>query len=351
MSNSEHVDLLESFVLQLRGILLSFLKKDNYPDKKHFVADSATIIAGQGMDRLDSMRAFTRVVDEGGFAAAARRIGLSRSAVNKAVINLENELGVQLLRRSTRQVTATETGLAFYERCVRILDDVDEAVTAIKELQEHPTGNLRVNAPMSFGTLHLSSLVAEFMTAYPDVHVELVLSDRFVDPIEEGFDVTLRVGEAGPSTSLIVREIVPVKRVLCASPAYLEQTGEPLDPTDLREHRCLHYGYLGSGSQWRLAGPDGDRSYAIHCVMWSNNGEVLKDAAVRGQGIALLPTFIVGDSLQAGELRTVLTDYAPPEIALCALYPRHRHLSAKVKMFVEMLGGRFGGRPYWDLVE
>lgn len=303
------------------------------------------------MDRLDSMRAFTRVVDEGGFAAAARRIGLSRSVVNKAVINLENELGVQLLRRSTRQVTPTETGLAFYDRCVRILDDVDEAVTAIKELQERPTGNLRVNAPMSFGMRHLSSLVAEFMAAYPDVHVELVLSDRFVDPIEEGFDVTLRVGDTGPSTSLIVREIVPVKRVLCASPAYLGRAGEPLDPAELREHRCLHYGYLESGSQWRLVGPGGDRTYAIRCVMWSNNGDALKDVAIQDQGIALLPTFIVGDSLQAGELRTVLPDYAPPEIALCALYPRHRHLSAKVKLFVETLEKRFGGRPYWDLVE
>ena len=168
------------------------------------------------MDRLDSMRAFTRVVDEGGFAAAARRMGLSRSVVNKAVINLENELGVQLLRRSTRQVTPTETGLAFYDRCMRILDDVDEAVSSIKELQERPTGNLRINAPMSFGMLHLSSLVAGFMAAHPDVHVELVLNDRFVDPIEEGFDVTLRVGEASPSTSLITREIVPARRVLCA---------------------------------------------------------------------------------------------------------------------------------------
>ena len=129
------------------------------------------------------------------------------------------------------------------------------------------------------------------------------------------------------------------------------RAGEPLDPAELREHRCLHYGYLESGSRWRLTGPDGDRTYAIRCVMWSNNGEALKDAAIHDQGVALLPTFIVGGSLQAGELRTVLPGYAPPEIALCAMYPRHRHLSAKVKLFVEMLEQRFGGRPYWDLVE
>jgi DNA-binding transcriptional LysR family regulator len=302
------------------------------------------------MDKFESMRAYTRVVESGGFAAAARAMGLSRSVVNKAVINLENELDAQLLRRSTRQVTPTDTGLAFYDRCVRILGELDEALTAVKELQERPIGSLRVNAPMSFGTLHLSPLVAEFMGAHPDVHIELVLNDRFVDPIEEGFDVTIRIGEAGQSTSLIVREIAPSRRVLCASPAYLEEAGEPGRPTELRQHRCLHYGYHGSGSQWRLAGPDGERSYAINCVMWSNNGEVLKDAAVREQGIVLLPTFIVGAALQAGELQTVLAEYQPPPTVVHALYPRHRHLSAKVRMFVDLVKTRFGEQPHWDLV-
>jgi DNA-binding transcriptional LysR family regulator len=303
------------------------------------------------MDRFQSMRAFTRVVEAGGFAAAARDMGLSRSVVNKAVINLENDLGAALLRRSTRQVTPTETGLTFYDRCLQILADLDEAVAAITELQEHPTGNLRINAPMSFGTLHLASMVAEFMARYPDVHVELVLNDRFVDPIEEAFDVTLRVGEATSSTSLITREIVPARRVLCASPRYLTGAGEPSDPIELKQHRCLHYGYQGSASQWRLAGPKGERSYPVNCVMWSNNGEVLKQAALRHQGIALLPTFIVGNDLQEGQLQTILTTYTPSEITLCALYPRHRHLSAKTRLFVDLLEERFGGRPYWDLVQ
>lgn len=303
------------------------------------------------MDQLQSMRAFTRVVEFGGFAAAAREMGLSRSAVNKAVIHLENKLGAQLLRRSTRQVTATETGLAFYDRCVQIVGELDEAVAAVKELQEHATGGLRINAPMSFGTLHLSALVAEFMREHQDVHVELVLNDRFVDPIEEGFDVTLRIGQASASTSLIAREIAASRRVLCASPRYLDRAGEPVEPAELKRYRCLHYGYQGSGSQWRLAGSDGEHSYAIRCVMWSNNGEVLKDAAVSDQGIALLPTFIVGAALQSGELRTVLTDYHPPATMLCALYPRHRHLSAKVRLFVDLLEKRLGALPRWDLVE
>jgi DNA-binding transcriptional LysR family regulator len=303
------------------------------------------------MDRLDSMRAFAKVVEEGGFAAAARKIGLSRSVVNKSVIRLEHDLGTQLLRRSTRKVTPTEAGLAFYDRCVQILSDLEEAVTAVTELQERPTGNLRINAPMSFGTMHLSSVITEFMAGHPDVHVELVLNDRFIDPIEEGFDVTLRAAEPTASASLISRTIVSVNRVLCASPAYLAAAGEPGDPRDLKKHRCLHYGYLGSGSQWRLAGGGHAQTYAIHCVMWSNNGEILKNAAIADQGIALLPTFIVGEALQTGQLRTVLTDYKPPDIALSALYPRHRHLSAKVRLFVELLEERFGDRPYWDLVQ
>lgn len=303
------------------------------------------------MDRFESIRAFTRVVEEGGFAAAARRMGLSRSVVNRAVIALEDDLGTQLLVRSTRQVTPTETGLAFYDRALGILSELDAAIASVSELQEHPTGNLRVNAPMSFGTLHLASMVADFMRAHPDVRVELMLSDRFIDPIEEGFDVTLRVAEDAPSTSLIVRNIAPAKRVLCASPEYLVKAGEPETPRDLRLHRCLHYGYLESGSQWRLAGPGGDRAWAINCVMWSNNGETLRDAAIGGQGIALLPTFIVGQALQDGQLRTLLTDYSPPEIVLSAVYPRHRHLSAKVTLFVDLLVERYGGLPYWDLVQ
>ncbi len=303
------------------------------------------------MDRLESMRAFTKVVENSGFAAAAREMGLSRSVVNKSVIGLENELGAQLLRRSTRQVTPTDLGLAFYDRCIQLLNDFEEAVASVKELHEHPQGNLRINAPMSFGTLHLSSITAEYMKQYPEVHVELVLNDRFVDPIEEGFDITLRIGDEIPSTSLIARSIVPARRVLCASPVYLAGAGEPAEPSDLRTHRCLHYGYQTSGSQWRLAGPGGERAYAINCSMWSNNGESLREAAIQDQGIALLPTFIVGEALQEGRLRTILPEYPPTEITLCALYPRHRHLSAKVRLFVEMLEACFGDRPYWDLVQ
>ncbi|MEM7501480.1 MAG: LysR family transcriptional regulator [Pseudomonadota bacterium] len=302
------------------------------------------------MDTLENLRAFTQVIQTGGFASAARAMGLSRSVVNKRVIRLEDMLGVQLLRRSTRKVTPTETGLAFFERCLQLLADYDEAIVSVTEREDAPRGSLRVNAPMSFGTLHLSSVIAEYMQLYADVHVELVLNDRFVDPIEEGFDVTLRIAQPGNLTSLIARDIAPARRVVCASPTYLGEQGEPKTPLDLRRHRCLHYGYQESGSQWRLGGPNGERSYAIQCVMWSNNGETLKEAAVQGQGIVLLPTFIAGDALQAGQLRSILPDYPASTLAVCALYPRHRHLSAKVRTFVDLLEKRMGDRPYWDLV-
>lgn len=303
------------------------------------------------MDRFLSLRAFIRVVDAGGFAAAAREMGLSRSVVNKYVITLENEIGTQLLRRSSRQVSPTDAGAAFYDRAVSIINELDEAFAAVTQLQEQPRGNLRINGPMTFGTMHLAPTVAEFMALYPDIHVELVLNDRFVDPIEEGFDVTVRIADPKVSTSLITREIVGIRRVLCASPSYLVAHGEPSNPRELRQHRCLHYGYQETGNQWKLTGPMGESSAQIHCVMWSNNGDALKQAALRDQGIALLPTFVVGDELQTGRLRTLLSDWQPPDIRLSALYPRHRHLSAKTRLLVEYLVNRFGERPYWDLVE
>jgi len=302
------------------------------------------------MDKTEAIRAFSRVVEEGSFAAAARSLGVTRSAVSKCVRALEEELGAQLFQRSTRKVSPTETGLAFNERCLIVLAELDAAFRAVSRLQGDVRGRLRINAPMSLGTLHLSRVVADFMAKFQKLQVEVVLNDRFVDPIEEGFDVTIRVARPRYPTSLATRQIVPVRRVICASPEYLEESGEPGHPRELSRHRCLHYGHLETGSTWALSGPDGDVSTRIHCAMSSNNGEVLKDAALAGHGLALLPTFIVGPDLQAGRLRTVLCEYRPPDVWLCAVYPRHRHLSVKVQSFVDYLAQRFTDPPYWDLV-
>jgi len=302
------------------------------------------------MDKLTSIRAFTRVVKHGSFAAAARELRLSRSAVSKYVIELEQELGAQLLVRTTRSASPTENGQAYYERCIAILADLEDADRAVARLQSEPRGLLRVNAPMSFGTLHLGRAVADFMGRYPELQIQLILSDQQIDPVQEGFDVTLRIADL-PSSSLIARKIAPASRVVCAAPSYLARHGIPEHPAALRDHDCLAYGYLATGNQWKLTGPDGDHWIAIPWTLCTNNAEVLRDAAVRGRGIALLPTFIAGADIQQGRLSTILTSYKAPEISIYAIYPETRHLSLKVRVFIDFLVERFGGHPYWDLVE
>jgi len=302
------------------------------------------------MDKLNSIRAFTKVVQHSSFAAAARDLRLSRSAVSKHVMELEQELGVQLLSRTTRSVTATENGQAYYERCLAILSDLEEADLSATRLQAEVRGLLRTNAPMSFGTLHLARAVADFMEKYPDLRIQLLLSDQQVDPVQEGFDVTLRIADL-PSSSMIARRIAPARRAICASPSYLARHGTPKHPDDLRGHACLTYGHLATGNQWKLTGPDGDHWIAIPWTLCTNNAEVLRDAAVQGRGIALLPTFIAGADFQQGRLATILPGYQAPEISIYAIYPETRHLSLKVRVFIDFLVERFGGRPYWDLVE
>lgn len=293
------------------------------------------------MDKFESIRAFTQVVASGGFAAAARHMGLSRSAVNKLVIALENDLGVQLLHRSTRVVTPTETGLAFYERCLEILASLDEAERSVTQLQEQPKGRLRVNAPMSFGTMYLAPALADFLAQYPDLQVQLTLSDRFIDPIEEGFDVTVRIAKPQESASLIVHPLVAARRMLCAAPTYLKTRGTPTHPDELQHHSCLHYGQLAVADHWMLIGPDGEHTVSVNGVLCSNNGEVLRDAAVKGLGITLLPEFIVEQELQQGKLHVVLPDYHPPELSISVIYPVNRHLSTKVRLLVEFLQERW----------
>jgi DNA-binding transcriptional LysR family regulator len=301
------------------------------------------------MDKLASIRAFTKVVQHGSFSQAAKELRLSRSAVSKYVIDLEQELGVQLLHRSTRSASPTENGQAYYQRCLVILADLQEADADVRRFQTEPRGVLRVNAPMSFGTLHLGGALADFMEKYPKLQIQFVLSDEFLDPVQEGFDVTLRIADLH-SSSLIARKIVLARRVVCASPRYLQQRGVPEHPNDLRNHDCLAYGHLATGNQWKLTGPDGDHWVQVPWTLCTNNAELLRDAAIKGRGIALLPTFIAGADLQQGHLRTILAGYAAPELSLYALYPPTPHLATKIRIFIDFLIERFGGRPHWDLV-
>ncbi|WP_428408382.1 LysR family transcriptional regulator [Hyphococcus sp.] len=303
------------------------------------------------MDKFAALKAFSQVVEAGGFAAAAREMKLSRSQVNKLVIGLEDQLGVQLLNRTTRSVSATPAGKAFYERASTILDDLAEAEACLMDEQDEPQGELRINAPMSFGTMHLGRALADFMSLHPKIRIELTLSDRFVDPVVEGFDMTVRIAEPREAPSLIDHQIIEARRVICVSPEFLKQHGEPQSPRALSGMPCLHYGHLSSGNQWRLAGPEGDMLVKVQCIFSANNAEVLRDAAVKGLGVALLPTFIAGAELQEGRLVTILSDYKAPNIFITLLYPPNRHLSPRIRALVAFLYERFGDRPYWDLVE
>lgn len=289
------------------------------------------------MDKLASLRAFVNVVELKSFAEAGRKLRLSRSAVSKYVGELERDLGVQLLNRTTRQASPTETGQAYYERALTVLADLDAADQAATQAQSTPRGLLRVNAPMSFGTIKLGPVLADFMDVYPDLQIQLVLSDEQVDPVQDGLDVTLRIAELEPS-SLIARKLADIDRVVCASPGYFKKHGTPKHPADLRQHECLTYGFLSTGNQWKLTGPDGE----VHWIApkWSlcaNNAEVLRDAAVKGRGIAVLPVFLAERELKSGALTTVLDGYKPPQLTLYAIYPPTRHLSVKVRLFIDFL--------------
>lgn len=293
------------------------------------------------MDKLSSLKAFVKVVELGSFSEAGRQLRLSRSAVSKYIADLENDLGVQLLNRTTRQASPTENGQAYFERALSILADLDAADQMVAHQQSTPRGLLRVNAPMSFGTIKLGPALADFMALYPELQIQLVLTDEHVDPVQEGLDVTLRIAEL-ESSSLIARKIMPIARVICASPDYLAAHGTPKHPSELRRHKLLTYGFLLTGNQWKLSGPDGDHWIQPDWTLCANNAEVLRDAAVKGRGVALLPAFLAERQLESGALQTILPDYTAPTIALYAIYPPTRHLAMKVRLFIDFLVEQFG---------
>jgi DNA-binding transcriptional LysR family regulator len=288
------------------------------------------------MDKLSSLRAFVKVVETSSFSEAGRRLRLSRSVVSKYVAELEEDLGVQLLSRTTRRVTPTENGQAYFERALAILADLDAADHAVSQSHATPRGLLRINAPMSFGTMQLGPALVGFMKQYPELQIQLALSDEHVDPVQDGLDVTLRIAEL-ESSSLIARRLMPIERVVCASPGYLKQHGVPEHPTDLRNHDCLTYGYLSTGNQWKLTGKDGDHWVNPRWTLCANNAEVLRDAAAAGRGVALLPEFIAAAALRDGNLQPILADYHAPPLSLYAIYPPTRHLAVKVRLFIDYL--------------
>lgn len=299
------------------------------------------------MDRLDDMLAFIKVVDAKSFTAAADRLNLSKSVVSRRIADLENRLGARLLNRTTRKLSLTEVGQAFYERCTRIISDLDEAERAVADLHAAPRGRLRVNAPLSFGLLHLAPAVAEFMERFPAIEIDIDLNDRYVDLFDEGYDVAVRIGRLRDS-SLIARRLAPNRRVVCASPRYLEKHGTPRVPEDLAQHRCLIYTNVPAAEQWQFKVNGETRTVRVNGTLRANNGDILMAACVAGHGIVVSPTFLCGDALSSGAVTCLLTDYAFSDSAVYAVYPQNRHLSPKVRAFVDFLAARFGPEPYWD---
>lgn len=299
------------------------------------------------MVRLDAMEIFAEVVEAEGFSAAARSLGVSKSSVSKQVGRLEDRLGVRLLNRTTRSLSLTEAGATFYAACRRVLDEAETAERAVSDLSAAPRGLLKLNAPMSFGFLHLARAIPEFHARFPQITLEASMNDRFVDLIEEGYDLALRIGALADS-SLIARRVATSRVAICASPDYLARRGSPARPEDLAGHDCLLYANAPQPREWSLFGPGGLRAQRVDGPLLANNGDVLCAATLGGMGIARLPTFIVGEHLRAGRLKAVLCDFPAPEQGIHAVYPHNRNLSVKVRVLVDFLVERFGPEPYWD---
>lgn len=294
------------------------------------------------------MAVFARVVEAESFSAAARQLGLSKSAVSKQVSRLEDGLGLRLLNRTTRRLSLTEAGAVFFAGCQRMLAEAEAATRAITHLAASPRGRLKINAPMSFGTYHVSPALPAFMARYPELQIEMELNDRLVDLVEEGFDVSIRIMRLQDS-SLIARRLAPNRSILCAAPAYIAARGTPLAVEDLKDHTCLLYSYQATGDTWRLHGPGGERRLRVLGPLRINNGDALLEAAIGGLGIALLPSFICGEALRAGRLVHLLPEWGEAQdSAIHAVYPASRNLLPKVRVFVDFLAERFGGTPYWD---
>jgi DNA-binding transcriptional LysR family regulator len=298
------------------------------------------------MDRFENARIFAAVVEAGGFTRAAERLGLSRAAASKHVLQLEARLGARLLDRTTRKVSVTAAGRTFYEQCRRILADLDEAERAASELHNEPRGELRVIAPTNFGLADIGTAIADFIVAYPRLRINLTMNDRLTDPIEGGYDIAISVDmPRGTSSSLVARKLNTSRRILCAAPDYLQRRGTPQSPEDLAAHDCLSYSYVSVPDEWHLTGADGERVVKVNGPIVTSHRHVLRAAALRGLGIAYGPIDFFRDDLDAGRLVRVLPEHRLPEATIYAVYPVSKQLSAKVKAFNDFMAHTFAASP------
>ena len=291
------------------------------------------------MDKLKSLMIFMRSAQFGSFSEAARQLGMAPSAVSRAVLRLEDELGVRLLQRTTRSLTLTEEGDRFNQRCQQILNDLEEAELEVKQSQSLPTGTLRIDLSFTFGKLHIAPALLRFAAQYPKLKLNVSFNDRLIDLIEEGIDATVRIGMSSDS-SLIMHHLATARYITCASPQYLTQYGTPTTPTELLQHRCVNFIYPQTRREpdWKFEQDGKAIDLTVNSYLRFDNSEVILEAVIQGAGVVQLPKFIAANAIARGDLQLILQSYAPQvELPIAVLYPQKRHLSAKVRVFVEFM--------------
>jgi len=294
---------------------------------------------------MTSMATFVKVVENGGFSAAARALSISPSMATAHVQALEERLGVRLLNRSTRKVSLTEVGHAYYERCLQILAEADDADRIAQALQSTPQGTLRLNTSVAIPPF-LAPVLAEFAALYPEVSVDLTMTDRMIDLVEDGFDLAVR-NMSIPDSSLMTRRVATYRFVVVGAPSYLAARGTPKVPGDLVQHNCLTYSRSAWGNEWRFPGPDGEQSIPVKGNLHANSDNALRLAAANGQGLAMVPSYLVKEEIKAGRLVPILTEFLQAEYPINAIYPHRKHLSAKVRSFIDLMAKHFRDDPDW----
>jgi DNA-binding transcriptional LysR family regulator len=294
---------------------------------------------------ITDLEIFARVAAAGNMSAAGREMGLSPAVVSKRLSHMEERLGARLFQRTTRQLKLTETGEGFYKRVVGILRDIDEAEAFVSQVSGRVAGMLRITAPIGFARRHIGPFLPPFMRQYPDLSVEVALRDDIVDIVGESFDIAIRIAELDDS-SLVARKLAPCRRVICATPDYIERNGEPKTLGELSKHSCLSLGYQ---HVWRVVGPEGPATMKIAPKLRCSSGDVLHEAHMSGMGIAMRSTWAISEELKSGRLKLVLPQYREaPGVAIYAVYPCRQFVPAKLKLFIDYLAQQFGPTPYWD---
>lgn len=299
------------------------------------------------MDRFLEMQVFSNVVDAGSFTGAADALGMSKAAVSRHVAELEERLGVRLLHRTTRKLSPTTEGEIFHARCRELLANLVEAEAEITARSGEAAGRLKVNVPVGFGLMHLAALWPAFLSRHPKLLLDITLSDRVVDLVEEGFDCAVRIGQL-PASTLISRRLASTRLVLCASPGYLERRGEPVQPADLPAHEVISYSLFSSGENWSFTGPAGEEvAVKVLPRVRTNSGDTCRAAALQDHGLILQPSFIVGPDLTAGTLVETMTGYRSRELGIYVVYPSRRFVAPKLRLLVDFLVEAFS-RPGWE---